>query len=487
MQSRDPNKQPQNAPPKQWAATSAPAPPSAPPRVLGATPGGAAYGQRHSRYSRLIPDLRPGEIVVVVQRRHIAVLMTGLVVPVLMLAAWLVGLFFVLPFVAGLQTDPLLAGGFGGPTAPSWLPAALTLLYLALAGLLLLWMGYIFLQWKDDWLALTTRRLIVMDKMLFIRETRREVPISKVQNIVADYPRVLSMSLDFGDLTVDTAGVGVLKFHDLPHPRSMREAIFAQQSALKANQPPPEDRRRAAIRNLLQGADPLAHSHPTPPNGYPRLPGRGETQLIDASLVSGYGPFNKIFPFVPQRASGGVTWHKHWVFLVRGLLLPSLIYAVALIAWLGLRVSGLLAVSDLLDGILSWIAVLLLPVCTVWALWNWEDWRNDLYRLDHERLYHIESLPFGLREESKETLVSRITDVSYTVPGPLAHLLNFGNVVIKTPGESTEFLFRGIPHPREVQGEIMARLDEHRLKDNAGMDREIEAWIKAYDEVKRNP
>lgn len=479
MQSSNRNNQPQKVPPKKWAA----APVS--PRVLGAAPGAASYGQHHSRYSHLIHDLRPGEAVVVLQRRHISVLMTQLALPVLLLGGWMVGLFFVLPFVAGLQADPLLAGGFGGPTAPAWVPPALTVLYFALAGLLLLWAGFFFMEWKDDWVALTTRRIIVMDKTFLIRETRREVPISKVQNIVADYPRVLSMSLDFGDLTVDTAGVGVLKFTDMPHPRSMREAIFAQQAALKANQPPPEDRRRAAIRNLLHGADPLSHSRETPPNGSPRLPGRGETQLMDASLISGYGQFNKLFPFRPQRTAGSVTWHKHWVLLLRGLLLPALIYAVALALWFGLRVSGILAAVDVLDTVVGWTAVLLLPVCGAWAVWNWEDWRNDLYRLDHERLYHIESLPFGLREESKETMVNRITDVSYTVPSPLAHLLNFGNVAIKTPGESTEFMFRGIPHPREVQGEIMARLDEHRLKDNAGMDREIEAWIKAYDDVKR--
>ncbi len=78
---------------------------------------------------------------------------------------------------------------------------------------------------------------------------------------------------------------------------------------------------------------------------------------------------------------------------------------------------------------------------------------------------------------------SRITDVSYTVPGLLAHLLDFGDVVIKTPAEATELVFRGIPRPREVQQEIMTRLDEYRLKDQSGVDREIEGWLKAYHEV----
>lgn len=455
------------------------------PRVLGSAPDAVSYGQYHARYSRLIPDLRPGEMVIVVLRRHISVVLMRLLLPLLLLGAWTFGLFFVLPLIEGLQTDPLLAGGFDGPVAPAWVPPTLTGIYLFIAGLLAFWTLYIYLDWKDDWLALTTRRLVMMDKTLIFHETRREVPVLKIQNIVAEYPRLLSMYLDFGDLSVDTAGVGLLVFKDLPHPRQMREVIFMQQAALKGSQVPPEDKRKAAMRNLLKGADPNLHNRPTPPNGQPQIPGRGETQLIDYSSVSGVGLLSRFFPLGPQRNASGVTWHKHWAFLFRGLLWPVLVYAATLAAWFALRVTGVLASLNPLDDILSWMAVLLLPVCLLWAAWSWEDWRNDLYRLDKDRIYHVESLPFGLREESTETLVSRVTDVSYSVPGPVAHVLNFGNVVIKTPGEETEIVFQGIARPREVQGEIMARVDEYRLKEQAGIDTEIEAWIKAYDDVKR--
>jgi hypothetical protein len=80
-------------------------------------------------------------------------------------------------------------------------------------------------------------------------------------------------------------------------------------------------------------------------------------------------------------------------------------------------------------------------------------------------------------------LIARVTDVTYTVPGPLANLLDFGHIVIKTPGEETEFRFAGIPHPREVHAEIMSRVDEHRLRDSAGVDGEIEGWLRAWHEV----
>jgi hypothetical protein len=127
--------------------------------------------------------------------------------------------------------------------------------------------------------------------------------------------------------------------------------------------------------------------------------------------------------------------------------------------------------------------VLGFPPLGVWALWCFEDWRNDLYVIDAERVYHVESLPLGLREQWKETLISRVTDVTYTIPGPLANLLGFGDVLIKTPGEATEFRFAGIDNPREVHAEIMSRVDAHRLGESAGMDGEIEGWLRAWHEV----
>jgi hypothetical protein len=134
---------------------------------------------------------------------------------------------------------------------------------------------------------------------------------------------------------------------------------------------------------------------------------------------------------------------------------------------------------------MGWLSVGLFPVCAGWAVWKWEDWRNDLYRVDYERVCHIESLPFGLREESQETLIGKISDVMYEIPGPLANLLDYGNVVITTPGEATEFNFRGIPCPRQVQQEIMERVDRFRQESASDSDEEIEAWIKAYHDVVR--
>lgn len=401
--------------------------------------------------ARLIHDRRPDERIVCLLRRHPVVLGRALAVPLLLLAIWVVSLLFVWPFLLSLSVDPLVATD--GP--PAWLVPLLWAAWLGAGLLLLAWVAYAVLDWREDWLALTTQRVIVMDKTLFLRESRREAPIGKVQNVVASYPNALGFAMDFGDIKIDTAGIGTLHFESLPHPKALREAIFGRQKAIQAVQPPTEDLRKSAVRAIVLGGEPAEAQN-------------GKQSAVEAR---------------PKSAAVRI-WHKHWVFLVRGLLFPGLIWGGVFVAWVLSILLGEPGVVGPIESVLTWALLLLLPVCGAWGIWAVEDWRNDQYKLDHERLYHIESLPFGLREQSKETLINRITDVMYLVPGPLANLMDYGSVVIKTPGEATEFIFAGIPHPRAVQQEIMTRVDDTRRNAaGPGANHEIEAWIRAYHDV----
>jgi len=333
--------------------------------------------------------------------------------------------------------------------------------WLSFSLLILTWGGYVVFDWLDHWIALTTRRVIIMDKILFLRESRRETPILKIQNVSAEYPHALGTALDFGNVQIDTAGAGTLTFQSISHPRLIREAIFAQQAAWHAAQPPPEEYRRAAIRGILEGQDPSLY---LPPGANLSRQRRAEDTNPQAVII----------------------WRKHPLYLVRSLLWPLLCYFALFSLWAGSALVSGQGLAGQLPSKIGWALALFSPLCLGWMLWKWEDWRNDLYKLDHERVYHIESLPLGLREQSKETLITRITDVSYLLPGLLAHLFNYGDVVIKTPGEATEFVFRGIPNPREVQQEIMTRLEAYRQKEHSGVDREIEGWLRAYHDVIRD-
>src|SRR5438105_1090571 len=153
-------------------------------------------------YSHLIPDLRAGERVVMLRRRHMAVLARRLLPPLVILACWVL-LLFVVSLLSPKGANTLEGG---------WASWALLLGWAGVVALLALWIAYVALAWSDQWIALTTRRVIIMDKVLFLRETRREAPVLKVQNVTAEYPNVFGTTFDFGNVRIDTAGVGVLTF-----------------------------------------------------------------------------------------------------------------------------------------------------------------------------------------------------------------------------------------------------------------------------------
>jgi hypothetical protein len=421
------------------------------------------------RFGGVIPDLRPGEGVVLLARRHPMTILRAVMVPLVLLIMWAPGLLLALSFSDSLRSDPLLNPG--GP--PAWASTAVLIVYLGLGTVLVAWLIYAAANWRSDWVALTTRRVIVMEKTLFIREARREAPLLKVQNVLADYPNGVAIAFDYGDLSVDTSGTGTLAFRSVPRPRAFRDAIFGQQNLLQAHEPPPEDRRAAAVLGIVQGRDPALSQPRRNPSSPP--------------AVTGYGALSQFLPLAPMRTGQKVTWHKHWWYLVRGLAMPLLVWVLVVGGWLAAAALADPLVFGAATAAIGWAAVAMTPVCFAWAIWIWEDWRNDTYRIDGERLSHVESLPFGLREQSKETVIARVSDVMYVVPGPLANLLDFGNVVIKTPGEATEFVFAGVPCPREVQQEIMDKVDEHRRAASAGTDREIAAWLRTYHDVTRDP
>src|SRR5438874_12491071 len=95
------------------------------------------------------------------KRRHPAVLVRRLVPPILLIMALLAVLLFGGPFLNALRPDP-----FSAPpdSVQTWVPSLLWFVWLGLLALLLLRIAFVLFDWADDWLALTTRRLIIMDK-----------------------------------------------------------------------------------------------------------------------------------------------------------------------------------------------------------------------------------------------------------------------------------------------------------------------------------
>ncbi|MDH4207663.1 MAG: PH domain-containing protein, partial [Anaerolineae bacterium] len=116
-------------------------------------------------------------------------------------------------------------------------------------------------------------------------------------------------------------------------------------------------------------------------------------------------------------------------------------------------------------------------------------WRNDIYQLTEDRIIDIERLPLGLREERREASLSMIQDIGYEIPGVIANLLDYGNVVIETAGREAAFTFSWVHQPRQVQQEIFSRMDAFREKERREQKErradELLDWFSTFAELPR--
>lgn len=405
------------------------------------------------RDSRGLPA---GETPITWRRHHWTVLLRLVALPLILTLLSFIGVL--------LLTGGALIGGAGDSGAAGTVLGAV-LLVIPLLGLV--WTLYSIWDWSSDWFILTNSRIIVRESQPLRREERREIPIGKIQNATSAFPGWLEKSLNFGKLTIDTAGLGTVVFDRVGDPDGLRALVMAEQKRVQgAVVVPRQQYRQEVVRHILYGT-------PAPP--VPTL------MAIQPSPREGFGTFNTLFPFRPQRDGMTVIWHKHWWYLLLAELLP--VFVVLLYEGTNLVLAALNgAIGATQNPVGDFLAVLrpfVWLAALIFALYQWEDWRNDYYEVREDRVIDVEALPLGLFQETKETELRRITDVRNDMHG-LGILLNFGNIVIKTPGESTAFTFDGVPDPRGVLGEIMDRIEAIREREQAQWARDIQDWLKVY-------
>ena len=84
------------------------------------------------------------------------------------------------------------------------------------------------IDYLNDWLVVTNRRVMHQEKVLFINEWRKEAPLEQVQNV--DFRSTwLGKILDYGTMTIATAATaGTITFDYTTHFRDLRETIIEQ-------------------------------------------------------------------------------------------------------------------------------------------------------------------------------------------------------------------------------------------------------------------
>jgi CRP-like cAMP-binding protein/membrane protein YdbS with pleckstrin-like domain len=370
-----------------------------------------------------------------------------------------------------------------------WAYAACALVAAGAVGLVF----WLWLDWRNDHYIVTNKRVVHLEKTILLHESRDEAPLENIQDISIVMPSVVGRLLGFNDLGIQTAGAkGQVIFRTVGNASWIRDKLFDQLERIKAGD---QVGQRDAIRRRLQmelgrveeeAPLPLddeqrrrAVASSIPPSGQPEeTPMRHPLSALRAYLI----------PRMRTEEHGVVTWRKHWFRLVDRAAGPAILLLI-LVQLAIAATMGLAAPPPRFEG-LFWGALLFgIPLALFLVWFRYEDWRNDVYQLTDDRIIDVEKLPLGLREERKEARLSMIQDIGYEIPGPIANLLDYGNVVIETAGREAVFTFSWVHQPRRVQEEVFARMDAfregERQRQRESRSDELLDWFTTYSDLAR--
>jgi CRP-like cAMP-binding protein/membrane protein YdbS with pleckstrin-like domain len=392
--------------------------------------------------------LQEGELVVSQIRRHVIVVILKLLPSVLVAAA-------------------LLALLLAVPGLPDWLVGT----GLVVDALYALWS---YVNWRNDYLVITSQRLTCQEKIWPIAEGRREAPLRQVQDINITRG-LLGNALNFGQLRIQTAAtVGLIEFSTTPDPIHVKELILDRVGRARVSA---QAGQRANVRQALGRRLELGLELAPPLRAVPD-PASPPASAVRRARGRGFRPW----PWLRQEHEGTITWRKHWIRLLARASVPSLLCALLIAAAVFV---GQGKIAFIPSGPPFWVPWILVTFgAGFWLWWHYADWKNDIYVLTADRIIDIEKKPLFFAEDRREAALGRVQNVNANIPSPLAYLLNYGHVEIYTAAETGRFDFLFVPNPREVQAEIFRRIERFRSADAQRQAQqrqtEIADWLETY-------
>ena len=420
-----------------------------------------------SRYlTQTFPErLFPDEVGILVLRRHIYVFFESLIIPILLLL-----------ILGGL----LIA-----------LSTSLPLIILVIIGVAFsLWGLWLFEDWYNDYLMLTSRRVIFAERVVWFSRQRFESPVDQVQDVTIDVTTIMHRLLGYKDMGIQTASfVGTIRFTKAPHAEEIARQIFlTRNKALTQSRQEEQQQIEEQLRRQL--GIPSTPKAPSPAQTVPS----GEEGATETGIA---GRLREVFPilgnallyFVPmlEETRGGVIkWRRHWFVLISQtgiLLIVTLgIATINVLAWIG--VSAFVWLRS--PGPALALVVLFLTFL-FWLWWQYEDWRNDYYMVTETQIIDYESFPLGIGAKNRAGTLDAIQRVWFDIPNTFHTLIDMGDVFVDTPGHEKAFSFITVYKPREIQREVFRRLDafqRRQLREQTEQQGErFGTWLVAYNQL----
>jgi uncharacterized membrane protein YdbT with pleckstrin-like domain len=330
----------------------------------------------------------------------------------------------------------------------------LTMGLLFLAGAL--WAVWNWLDWSNDYYVVTNQRVAWIERVIWLYESHVEAPHSTIRGVNVN-STFLGRLLGYGTVTVSTY-TGEVKLINVGEPKLMAALVEQQWHRAQASfQRSQQEDLERSIRRVTHPEESRAADAPVRVAAPPPLD-TGDYQ--EPSLARNY--LGNILEMRFEE-NGVITYRKHWIMLLRRAWKPTLALLMIVAGLIGCTAAYFVQDLELLPPALVVIVgtLLILFIVLPWWLYNYVDWRNDIYQLTDQNIFDIERKPFGTENRQSASL-EKILSLEHERPGFIGYLLNVGNVVINIG--DTKLTFDGVYEPARVQQEIFTRMHQLRLK-----------------------
>jgi len=402
--------------------------------------------------------VRPDEVVYFLARKHPILLWRALVLPVISLAA------------------PLLMMLWAMMAQANWIFAVAVVFLLAIAG----WVAWEVVDWGNDYYIVTNQRVVWVEKVVGIFDSRQEAPLSTILSVGVETDAI-GRILDYGHVIVRTF-VGKIPFNYVSHPYHASRLVEEYWGRTKERSLSSEkEAMKNALRKRLNLPVPDETTAPPESQKFSKLKRPSVFKLFLANLFK-------------LRLEDGdtVTYRKHSFVLWRQIWLPTMIIVVLFAWWLG-RIISLIFFPDPANPLFSLqngeftvdSLVLAIPIVSIpfhlWWLYQYVDWKNDIFMVTPDQIIDIDKTPFGTEERRAAPLDNILSTESERI-GFLGNIFNFGTVYITVGGTKLEF--QDVFDPNTVQSDIdrrrMARAAA-KAAAQAALERERMAeWLATY-------
>jgi uncharacterized membrane protein YdbT with pleckstrin-like domain len=409
------------------------------------------YRQIHSRRFEWLAE---DEIVHLILRKHPAYLLVSLVLPVLL--GWFAVVIYVVGSFVEISSVSLVIEWVG-------------ILAMIVA---LLWVVWSYIDWRNDYYIVSDRRVVWLEHVIGLYDSRQEAPLTAIKSEEVQ-STLLGRYLGYGDVLVHTL-MGRITFRNVGQPEQVKAVIIAQQELAIERQYDAD----------LQAMDELINERmePAPKEEKDEVESVSGEPLSPSLAMAVEHPlpgWETIVNFFKTRVEedGTITYRKHIYILFRKVFLPSLLILLVF------AVNAYLISEDISGPLILLLGSAFFIAFGLWWLYQFIDWRNDIYRITFDKIIDSERKPLG-SEVTKSAYLDNILSLDYERLGLLGILLNFGNVIINV-GTENKFIFWRIHNPARAQQDIFNRMyANRRAKEEAAVakDREHMAdYLAVYD------